>query len=246
MATTYNELCQFINDAGFDVCLEENNEDETRVCYHVSVIGTLFEVYVHLREQGRELEVLAFPRPHEQPGVSDNAIDHVQELLNYFNNDIRYGRWSVDEDGDSNVHFSFILEDAPLTRRQLARFNHLLIDLMIHQAQMLQIQAKSDRCIAPRLFGLSAAAVQAVVDAPEQIDVVLQAIHATEQQAYLLHDVIGSVYTTSKDELSDLNEDGQGIDEAADACDTLMAVSVNENSAKGAAVRSTPSRKPLH
>lgn len=205
MTTSYAELCQFINDAGMDLITDEDNSQETRLSYFLTLLGTSFKVYIDLQDSGRLVQIYAYPRNHRVPGVSSMAQELLHEMLNEFNKEIRYGRWSVDDDGDARVHFSFFVEDAPLTRRQLARIHFLLVDLMIHQAQMLQIQAKLDRRVSSRLYGVSGAAVQAVIDYPSEIDAIVKAIHATEAQTHLLHDVIGKVFVVpeSGDDFSD-------------------------------------------
>jgi len=198
MSTTFEEVCLFINDAGMDILTDVDNNNETRVCYYLTLLGTSFKIYIDLQDNGRLVQIYAYPRNHRVAGVSHEALDLVHELLNDFNKDIRYGRWSIDSDGDARVHFSLFIEDAPFTRRQLARIHFLLSDLMIYQAQMLHIQAKLDYRISSRLFGLNAVAVQSVIDYPSEIDVILQAIHATEPQAHLLHDVIGKIFVTAE------------------------------------------------
>jgi len=207
MSTNYAELCQFINDAGMDLITDEDNNKETRVSYYMSLLGTSFKIYIDLQDSGRLVQIYAYPRTHREPGVNPSALVYVHELLNEFNKEIRYGRWSIDEDGDARVHCSLFVEDSPLTRRQLARIHFLLADLMIHQAQMLQIQAKLNRRVPSLLYGVSAVAVQAVIDFPSEIDVIEKAIHATEAQKHLLHDVIGKVYVGS--EFSDVSPDDE-------------------------------------
>jgi len=214
MTTTYAELCQFINDAGMDIITDEDNNQETRLSYFLTLLGTSFKVYIDLQDSGRLVQIYAYPRNHRVPGVSPMAQELLHEMLNEFNKEIRYGRWSVDDDGDARVHFSLFVEDAPLTRRQLARIHFLLTDLMIHQAQMLQIQAKVDRRVTSRLYGVSAAAVQAVIDYPSEIDVIVKAIHATDAQTHLLHDVIGKVFVVpeSGDNESNNRSDGDQVE----------------------------------
>lgn len=207
MSTTYAEICQFISDAGMDILTDESSNDDARACYYLSVLGTSFKVFIGLEDDGRLIQIHAYPRSHELAGASPTAWELVHELLNEFNKDIRYGRWAIDDDGDARVHFSLFIEDAPFTRRQLVRIHFLLCDLMIYQAQLLQIQSKLDHRVPRRLFGLTAAAIQTVIDHPSEIDIIVQAIHATEQQAHQLHDVIGKVFVVP--ELSTYPSDGE-------------------------------------
>lgn len=259
MTTTYTELCQFINDAGMDIITDEDNNQETRVSYYLMLLGTSFKIYIDLQDSGRLVQIYAYPRSHDAPGVSPIAQELLHEMLNEFNREIRYGRWSIDDDGDARVHLSLFVEDAPLTRRQLARIHFLLADLMIHQAQMLQIQAKLDHRISSRLYGVSAAAVQAVIDHPSAIDTIVQAIHASEAQARLLHDVIGKAFVTpehnddSSDDADDpdhsgtSNESGTGSDNgtsASEGTDSSAAdIGVTDSQT---ARRRTRRKSPLH
>jgi len=241
MSTTYAELCQFINDAGMDIITDEGNNQETRLSYYMSLLGTSFKIYIDLQDSGRLVQIYAYPRNHREPGVSPTALDYVHDMLNEFNKEIRYGRWSIDDDGDARVHCSLFVEDAPLTRRQLARIHFLLADLMIHQAQMLQIQAKLDRRVPSRLYGVSAVAVQAVIDFPSEIDVILKAIHATEAQKHLLHEVIGKVYVAP--ESSDLPSDDETEDGEAGSSDSGSPTAEASGQSATAVSNSSESRR---
>lgn len=244
MTTTYTELCQFINDAGMDIITDEDNNHETRVSYYLTLLGTSFKIYIDLQDDGRLVQIYAYPRNHRVPGVSPTAQDFLHDMLNEFNKEIRYGRWSIDDDGDARVHLSLFLEDAPLTRRQLARIHFLLADLMIYQAQMLQIQAKLDHRVSSRLYGVSAAAVQAVIDYPSAIDGIVQAIHATEAQTRLLNDVIGKVFVTP--DPSDDASDGSDDDGTPTSEGTGSSAGDTDVTGRQAASRRTRRNSPLH
>lgn len=210
MTTTYAELCQFINDAGMDIITDEDNNNETRISYFLRLLSISLKVYIELQDDGRLVQIYAYPRSHRKAVTSPAAWEYLQERLNEFNMEVRYGRWSIDEEGDARVHVSLFIEDAPLMRRQLARIHFLLSDLMIYQAQVLQIQGCLESHGPSLLFGISGAAVKAVIDHPSEIEAIAEAIHATPPQKRLLYEVIGKVCpaTATNDEPSGDASDG--------------------------------------
>lgn len=247
MTTTLKQLREFITDAGMDILPYKEGTQEKTLAYIYPLLGTSLKVFITLEDDGRLVQIYAYPRSHKLKNISDEAFDQLNQTLNEFNYEIRYGRWSMDDDGDTRVHFSFFIEDTPFTRRQLSRIHFLLADLMIYQAQVLQIEAHINKPVPRLLVGLSGAAIQAAINFPSDIDAILQAINANTLQSKLLYDVIGLAYMEPDDGSdNDLEGDPESVKSAKDDLGSDKSSATNSESASDTKTQEIQPNCKLH
>lgn len=211
MATSLKQVCEYLNDLSIDV--DEDNIDESGEMLHYSFDAhlTRFKVYMHVENEGRLLQCFAYPRPNNTELLSESIRQQLLERINEFNTEIRYGRWTIDDEGDSRVNFVFILEDAPLSRRQLARIHFLLSDLVVHQAHALQIESQTGMSPTGELISLSAVSLMAAHHHPSLVETIATSIKASTTQARVLYAMAGVPYVESEpdDDGDEVGQDGQ-------------------------------------
>lgn len=210
VSTTLPEVVRFITDLGYDPVDREEHALNNTVCYYLYTLNSRLKVYVTLENDGSIVQIYGYPYSHSLEYINPQAKLHLLEMLNSFNAKLRYGRWSIDNDGDSRVHFSLFLEDSALTRRQLARINFLLSDLMIHQGQLLQMQARMPSPLEHRLLGLSAAVLKAVIDHPDALNDIIVATRASKDMARCLYEVAGKEFIAEDDHDDDAEATADG------------------------------------
>lgn len=207
MTTHLSHVTQLIMDLGCDPIDADEHAADNTVCYLVSTLSTSLKVYAILENKGALLQIYAYPYSQNLDDISPDARLLLLEMVNTFNNALRYGRWSIDDDGDARVHFSLFLENSPLTHRQLARIHFLLSDLMVHQGQLLQMQARIPYPLEHRFHGVSAAVLKAAMDHPEAIEDILKATHASKDMARCLYEAIGLTLSDEMEKSSDTTEE---------------------------------------
>lgn len=207
MSTTLPEVIRFITDLGYDPIDREEHALNDTACYYLYALNSRLKVYVTLENDGAILQIYAYPYSQNLDHINPQAKLHLLEMINSFNAKLRYGSWSVDDEGDSRVHFSLFLEDGALTRRQLARINFLLSDLMIHQGQLLQMQARLPSPLEHRFHGLSAAVLKAVIDHPDALDDFIIATRASRDMAHCLYEAAGKEFTCDEDDDTEATAD---------------------------------------
>lgn len=210
MATSLKEVSGYLHDLGVDVAEDDINEIDEMLHYSFDAHLTRFKVYMHVEHHGRLLQCYAYPRPNNTEILSEPIRQQLLERVNEFNTEIRYGRWTIDEEGDSRVHFSFILEDAPLSRRQLARIHFLLSDLVVHQAHALQIESQTGMPCSGNLIGLSAISLMAAHHHPSLVESIAASIKASSSQAKVLYAMAGVPYVNNGDDEDDDETSSEG------------------------------------
>lgn len=198
MTTSIETLKTYLHDADLDT-VTEDALDENVLCYYLPTPYFNLKIYLAVEEDGAIVQLHAYPEGLGLKDLTAETRERLHELVGEFNFKYRYGRWSIDEDGDPRVHFTFFVEDAPLTRRQLARVHNILSDLAVHQAQTLQIVAITGEPIRFMMGNVSAVAVQTVIDHPSLIDQVIKAVHGKKFTAKLLHEVISKPYVSPEE-----------------------------------------------
>ena len=194
MAISLDLIKEYVTDAGFDVIHDDGKET---FHYYYRMLETTLKIYATVERGGAMLQFYVYPTGLGLAAGRTEALDLLHQTCNEFNQLFYYGRWSVDHEGDPRVSFCFILEDAGFTRRQLARLHHILSDLVIYQAQVLQLESKLETRLNHGVYGLSAVAVRTAVDFPSRLDDIAAALKLDGHATQLLHDVAGKPYAES-------------------------------------------------
>ena len=194
MPTTLEDILTFVNDLGCAPVDQDEHAPNQTVCYYLPVLEARLKIFITLENHGRLVQIYAYPYSQNLEQITPGCWELLHSLLNDFNSKVRYGRWSVDHEGDSRVQFSQFIEDAPFTRRQLSRIHFLMADLMVHQAQLLQMQARIQRPLQKSLFAVSGAVLQAVLDHPDALADIIAAVSAKSDVAKLLHEMAGKPF----------------------------------------------------
>ena len=131
--------------------------------------------------------------PNELP--VDTAWDDI-----YVGNSGSGGGDSLDEDGDARVSFQIFLEDAELTRRQLWSVIFIIKDMVVHQAQSLQILMATGLTTRYSEVELSGVAIHAALANPSRVGEIAAAAGLPPSHARLLHDIVGETWVDPDDE----------------------------------------------
>jgi len=199
MATTLTVLKKLLNDQAIDLIeeLTDTSDGNERVCYQFDAGPARLKVYAHIINDGRLLQIYAYPAPHHLGPLTPAIVERLQGRVAEFNDNFRYGRWTLDSDGDGCVNFGLFLEDSELTARQLARIHFILRDLVLHQAQILQLDALLPAPAPSYIVGLTATAVMAAVQHPSLVRDICRVLRASNAQAEALHAAAGVAYDST-------------------------------------------------
>ncbi len=201
MATSFEQVNQFLTDIGIGI--EEADENKGQIRFFVSPQNLRLNCYVNLRNGGSYLNITCYPQMSAR-GLLDGARrEQVLDRLNKFNFDYSYGRWSLDHEDDPRVNFTIFLSDAELTRRQLWSVLFIIKDLVITQAQILQLLISCGIDERYNEVVLSGVALNAAINNPSKVGDVCKALCLSHSASRTLFDVVGQVYV-EEDENADL------------------------------------------
>lgn len=192
MATSLEQVKQYLNDLG--VGIDEVDEERRQVKFFLGPLNLQLLCFANVSRDGTYMSVTSYPQIANKRPLDAMRREQVLERINSFNQQYAYGRWSMDEDEDVRVNFQILLQDAELTRRQLWMVIYLMKDLVILQAQCLQLLIVAGIEQPYREALLSGIAVSAALDNPSRVAEVCEALCLSPAASRLLHDVVGTVY----------------------------------------------------
>jgi hypothetical protein len=201
MATTLEQVCGYLNDIG--VGLEEDERDTNQVMFFLRPLNLSLKVYANIRREGKMITLTCLPRVTRTEPLDALRREQVLDRINDFNQNFVYGRWSLDEDGDTRVTFQIFLEDAELTRRQLWSVIYIIKDMVAHQAQSLQILIATGLKARYSEVELSGVAIQAALANPSRVGEIAAACALPPCHARLLHEIVGETWIDPEDEDKD-------------------------------------------
>lgn len=181
---TPNEIAIILNDIGENICEAESSIDSGRICYYITAQCTQMKILVQIDEDSELIQINGYPEPIQTK--ADQINYKTLKLLNIFNRDIKYGRWTVDEDGDFRVQFSIFLLDGKITRRTLAKINYIIRDIGFSQANMLRLQSIIDADISPDYECISTCIIRECIDDPYLFNKIKSTIKIGEGNIELL------------------------------------------------------------
>lgn len=201
MATTNENLQQLLVNLG--VTLDDvKTDDDGDVCisYTLDVGSTLIRVFIDIMRNGELVEAYAYPM-RELPGpISEAALERVRSRLEELNTKYLYGKWMLMNNEAFRVCYTFLLEDAELTSRQLARFHFLLADLVAHQMATLQLDTVLQTQHPQAMLMISTVVLRAVIDNPSQVKQICAAVAANNAQTKLLYEIAGEIYSEAEND----------------------------------------------
>jgi len=192
MATSFEQVNQYLIDIGIGV--EEADEEKGQFRFFVHPQNLRLNCYVNLRNGGNYLNITCYPQTSAAGPLGAVRREQLLERINKFNLDYSYGRWSLDHEDDPRVTFTIFLSDAELTRRQLWSVIFIIKDLVITQAQCLQLLIScgiDERCNEVLLSGV---ALNAAINNPSKVGDVCKALCLSHSASRTLFDVVGQVY----------------------------------------------------
>lgn len=198
MATTLEQVCSYLNDIG--VGLEQVENDKDQVMFFLGPLNLSIKVFANIRRNGRMVTISCYPLITRTAPLDALRREQVLDRINDFNHDFSYGRWSLDEDGDARVSFQIFLEDAELTRRQLWSVIFIIKDMVVHQAQSLQILMATGLTTRYSEVELSGVAIHAALANPSRVGEISAAAGLPPSHARLLHEIVGETWVDPEDE----------------------------------------------
>lgn len=192
MATTLEQVCGYLNDIG--VGLEQVENDKDQVMFFLGPLNLSIKVYANIRRDGKLVTIACYPLITRTQELDALRREQVLDRINDFNHNFLYGRWSLDEDGDTRVTFQIYLEDAELTRRQLWSVIYIIKDMVVHQAQSLQILIATGLSARYSEVELSGVAIQAALANPSRVSEIAAATGLPPCHARLLHEIVGETW----------------------------------------------------
>lgn len=201
MATSIEQVKQYLNDLG--VGIDEVDEERRQVKFFLGPLNLQLLCFANVSRDGTYLSVTSYPQIARKRPLDPLRREQVLERINSFNQQYAYGRWSLDEDEDVRVNFQILLQDSELTRRQLWMVIYLMKDLVILQAQCLQLLIVAGIEQPYREELLSGIALSAALDNPSRVGEVCDALCLSSQASRLLHEAVGATYEEPALELED-------------------------------------------
>ncbi|MCC2636585.1 MAG: hypothetical protein K0Q68_304 [Moraxellaceae bacterium] len=199
MATTIEQVCGYLNDLG--VSVSEVDRDNEQILFFLSPLNLSLRCYINLRSEGKYIVVTCYPEIVNQAPLAPLRREQVLERLNAFNCDFIYGRWGLGDNEEPRVTFPLHLEDAALTHRQIWSVIFILKDLVILQAQSLQlligagIQAPVEEAL------LSGIAISAALGHPSRVAEIAHVLCLQPAAAHALHELVGETATVQDEEV---------------------------------------------
>lgn len=192
MATTLEQVREYLNDLGVEIVAIDAEREQ--IMFYLYPLNLALRCYINLSTDGKYLAFTCYPDITGKQPLDPARREQVLERLNEFNHRWAYGRWALDQDDDPQVNFQLHLEDALLTRRQLWRVIFILKDLVILQAQCLQllIVAGIDEPVSEVL--LSGTALNAASRHPSRVADIARALHLAPSASRMLHELVGETF----------------------------------------------------